>query len=225
MQDNLLTPENEAQQNTQQISVPDKFKDPQTGAVRVDALLSSYLALEKKLSGMVSRPNIPDSPDGYCVECNHGLFTVDAELNKTLHEKGFTQEQVQTVYDAAAQKLVPMILEISADVKADREIERLVAAFDGEEKWREVSRQLLAFGQRTMPADVLDNMASSFEGVMALYRMMKGQEPGLGFASEAASTEGAGDLQAMMRDPRYWRDRDPSFVAKVTDGFKKMYAQ
>ena len=31
------------------------------------------------------------------------------------------------------------------------------------------------------------------------------------------------DLQAMMRDPRYWRDRDPSFVAQVTDGFRKMY--
>jgi hypothetical protein len=27
----------------------------------------------------------------------------------------------------------------------------------------------------------------------------------------------------MMRDPKYWRDKDPSYVAKVTEGFKKMY--
>ncbi len=31
------------------------------------------------------------------------------------------------------------------------------------------------------------------------------------------------DLQAMMRDPKYWRDKDPAYVAKVTDGFQRMY--
>ena len=29
----------------------------------------------------------------------------------------------------------------------------------------------------------------------------------------------------MMRDPRYWRDRDPSFVQKVTEAFQKMYPE
>jgi hypothetical protein len=27
----------------------------------------------------------------------------------------------------------------------------------------------------------------------------------------------------MMRDPRYWRDRDPAFIAQVTEGFKRLY--
>ena len=29
-------------------------------------------------------------------------------------------------------------------------------------------------------------------------------------------------LTAMMRDPRYWHDRDPAFVAQVTDGFRRL---
>jgi hypothetical protein len=26
----------------------------------------------------------------------------------------------------------------------------------------------------------------------------------------------------MMRDPRYWRTREPEFVKRVTDGFRRM---
>lgn len=30
-------------------------------------------------------------------------------------------------------------------------------------------------------------------------------------------------LRGMMRDPRYWRDRDPGHVARVAGGFKQLY--
>jgi hypothetical protein len=26
----------------------------------------------------------------------------------------------------------------------------------------------------------------------------------------------------MMRDPRYWRSREPDFVRRVTDGFRRL---
>jgi hypothetical protein len=31
------------------------------------------------------------------------------------------------------------------------------------------------------------------------------------------------DLIGMMRNPRYWRQRDPEFIARVTDGFRALY--
>ncbi|MEM6811174.1 MAG: hypothetical protein AAF549_01780 [Pseudomonadota bacterium] len=31
------------------------------------------------------------------------------------------------------------------------------------------------------------------------------------------------DLQSMMRDPRYWRDKDLSFIEKVTKTFERLY--
>lgn len=201
--------------------IPEKFKDPSTGGVRVDSLLKSYNELEKKLS---SSPGAPKSPNDYCINCEHGLFGVDEELNRRFHDKGFTNDQVQFVYDLAAEKMVPMIVEMAADYQADREIERLVSHFGGEEKWRDVSRQLLAFGQKNLPADVLDSLASSFEGVLALHRMMKGEAPAVSMAKSAGGGNTAElDLHAMMRDPKYWRDQDPSFIAKVTEGFRNLY--
>ncbi len=202
--------------------VPEKFKNPQTGALRLEALVNSYSELERKMSGK-SAP--PKSPQDYCINCDHGMFEADPDVNRRLHAKGMSEEQVQEVYDLAAEKMVPMIKDIANDTQADREVEKLMAHFGGAEKWQEVSRQLLAFGQKNLPADVLDNLSSSFEGVQALYRMMKSDEPGLRRTSENPSALGAQEMQSMMRDPRYWRDRDPAFVAKVTEGFQKIYGE
>lgn len=209
MTDNLLTED-----------VPEKFKDPETGDVRFDDMIRSYRELEKKLS---SQPSAPKTPDEYCVDCSHGLFESDPEINARLHAKGFTQEQAQEVYNLAAEKLVPMIMEMSSEFKADRELEKLVSHFGGVEKWKEVSRQLLAFGQKNLAPDVFENLSSSYEGVLALQKMMKSEEPGLKRESAAPAGTDEKDLQSMMRDPRYWRDKDPAFVSKVTEGFKTVY--
>lgn len=206
---------------TTTMSIPDKFKHPETGELNTESLLTSYSELEKRLSRV---PSAPKSADEYCINCDHGYFGVDNDLNAKLHAKGFTNDQAQTVYDLAAEKLVPMVFQIAAEYSAEREIEKLVAHFGGEEKWNEVSRQLLAFGQRSLPADVLEALSSSYEGVVALYRMMQGDEPGLSRVSSAQGPmAGELELQSMMRDPKYWRDQDPSFVNKVTDGFYKLY--
>ena len=225
-------------------NIPDKFWDAQNNAVRLDALMNSYLELEKKLSSMVPSPQtpedkarllnllgVPESPDAYQVDVSHGLFTADPHVNARLHQCGCTPEQVQVVYDLAAEKLLPAILDLAHEFRADREIERLTAAFGGPEKWQEISRQLLAYGQKNLPPDVLDNLSASYEGVMALYRMMKGGDNAT--AAPSAAVRGAGasaglsetDLRNMMRDPRYWQQRDPAFITKVTQGFQQLYAK
>ena len=202
--------------------IPDKFKDQQSGMVKLGALVKSYGELEQKMS---SRPKTPASPQDYCIDCEHGLFEPDAHVNAKLHERGFTQEQAQAVYDLAAEKMVPMIRDIIADVSAEREIEKLIEHFGGADQWKEVSRQLLSFGTKSLPADVLDTLSSSFEGVLALHRMMESGEPHLKRASSKAGQANANDLQSMMRDPRYWKDKDPAFIEKVTQGFEKLYGE
>ncbi len=210
-------------ENLLNTDIPEKFLDPETGDLRLDTLVRSYNALEKKMSQTQSPPA---SHEEYCIDCAHGLFQPDMDINKRMHEKGFTQEQAQEVYNMAAEKMVPMIMEIAADLQADREVEKLVSHFGGAEQWREVSHQLLAYGQKNLPPQVLDNMASSFEGVIALYRMMKGEEPSLqNTAAKTPDDMGEKELASMMRDPKYWKDRDPAFIAKVTQGFQKIYGK
>ncbi|MFN3826926.1 MAG: capsid assembly protein [Micavibrio sp.] len=237
MTDNLLIPEIETDSAKPQ-NLPEKFWDKDKQEIRLEALLSSYLELEKKLSGMMPSPEtpedrlrvlkvlgLPDTPDAYEVDVSHGLFPVDQDMNKRLHERGFTPDQVQMVYDLAVEKMVPMVLELADEFKAEREVDRLIAAFGGPEKWAEISRQLLAYGSKNLPPEVLDNLASSFEGVMALYRLMRGEEPVLSREDSQSAALEEGDLRSMMRDPRYWKTRDPSYVAKVTEGFRRMYAE
>jgi hypothetical protein len=219
-------------------TLPDKFWDADKGEVRLEQLINSYLSLEKKLAHMVPAPSnetdrfkimkmmgMPDSPDKYEVDTSHGLFQPDEEVNKRLHAHGMTPDQVQEVYDLAAEKMVPMIIDMAAEFEADREIERLVHEFGGGQRWREVSRQLLQFGKKNLPEDVLEGLASSYDGVMALYRMMREQQPRM--ADGESGDAGVADekeLQQMMRDPRYWRDKDPAFVEKVSKGFKELYS-
>jgi hypothetical protein len=203
--------------------IPEKFKTPE-GGLNTEALLGSYKELEKKLSQGAPKPNIPDTPDMYEIDVSNAPFEADPEINARLHQAGFTQEQAQEVYNLALEKLVPVINEMAAEFQADREVEKLINHYGGPEQWKEISRQLLAFGSKNLPADVLDNLASSYDGVLALEKMMQTGEPGL--AVEADGDTGAADekeLQSMMRDPRYWKSKDPAFVAKVTKGFKELY--
>lgn len=209
MTDNLLDNE-----------IPEKFKDPQTGQPNLQALVSSYKELEKRFS---QKPNAPKTPDEYCIDCSHGLFEPDPEVNRRLHEKGLSDEQVQEVYNLAAEKMVPMIMELVRDFEADREVEKLIKHFGGPEKWKAVAHQIMAFGKRNLPSDVFESLSTSYEGVMALHRMMASEEPSIEKRGDIAAGVSENDLQSMMRDPRYWREKDPGFVTKVTEGYEALY--
>lgn len=42
------------------------------------------------------------------------------------------------------------------------------------------------------------------------------------FEETPAAAPNEADLRKMMRDPRYWREREPEFVKRVTDGFRQL---
>lgn len=220
-------------------SVPDKFWNADTKEIRVEALLNSYLALEKRLSKMVPAPEteedkkriqkllgMPENAELYQVDLESDIINIDPELNARLHAKGFTNEQVQEIYDLATEKLVPLILEMAAEFQADRELERLVKEFGGAEKWDIISKQLQEFGKKNLPSSAYEGLCCSYDGVMALYNMMKshsvspiGKQEGVNF--DALDESG---LRNMMQNPKYWRDRDPAFIAKVSEGFQRLYS-
>ncbi|MFP4098921.1 MAG: hypothetical protein ACLFU1_09115 [Alphaproteobacteria bacterium] len=204
------------EQNLLTEEIPEKFKNPETGELQIDLLLKSYQELERKLSSPdLKAVQIPKRPEDYPINCSHGFFEPDIEINKRLHEKGFSPDQAQVVYDLAAERMIPMLHEVIAEFRAEREVEKLINHFGGVQQWRTLSRELLAFGSKNLPGDVLENLSSSYEGVLALYRMMKaGGEPKL-----------ASRISSMMRDPKYWRDRDPAYIAKVTQGFENLYGR
>jgi hypothetical protein len=163
--------------------VPEKFWDPQAGTLRTEALLKSYLELERKLGSMIQLPSdeedvegherlrramgVPETSDDYVIKSPDDTLRADPEVNAKLHEAGFTQRQAQLVYDLAAQYVVPMIDEAIAEVQAGRDAERLAAHFGGEASWRTYARQIKTWGRANLPQDVLEVLSSSYDGIIA----------------------------------------------------------
>lgn len=220
--------------------VPEKFWDAEAGALRTDALLKSYRELERKLGHMVPLPadagdqeamrrlqralGMPESPDAYCIEAPDERLGPDPEVNARLHEAGFTGQQAQLVYDLAATHMLPMLDHALGEIEASRQAERLASHFGGTDAWSTTARQIKTWGEANLAPEVFETLASSFDGVLAIHHMMQAREPGA--LHDAGGPAGVDEptLASMMRDPRYWRDRDPRFVAEVTEGFRRIYS-
>jgi hypothetical protein len=222
-------------------AVPEKFWDADAGRVRVDALAKSYSELEKHMSGMVRLPGedsapeererflralgVPESPDAYEfgeAEAAEGLAP-DPEVNRRLHAAGFSNDQAKLVYSLAQEYVAPLVQQAAVEFEAERQTERLAKHFGGAEKWEQVSRQMLEWGKAHLPMPALQALSTTYEGCMALHGMMQHSEPALARGNSASDDASLGQLKSMMRDPRYWRDRDPTFIRQVTEGFERAY--
>ena len=219
--------------------VPEKFWDADAGALRTETLLKSYLELERKLGTMMPIPRgddpgsrdklqrvlgKPASADDYVIKAPHELLASDPEINTKLHEAGLSSEQAQLVYDLAAEHLVPMIEEVNTEASQQVQRSQLAAHFGGEEKWQAVAPQIRTWAEANLADEVYESLGSNADGVIAIYHMMQAREPNV--ISEAAVPSSNVDekqLSQMMRDPRYWRDRDPAFIAEVTAGYRQIF--
>jgi hypothetical protein len=230
----------EADRSARPAGVPEKFWNAEDGAIRTDALLKSYQELERKLGTMVPLPvddtddegqrrlrralGVPESANQYQIESHDELLEPDPEINARLHDAGFTERQAQLVYDLAAERLLPLIDATVGELQATRDVERLATHFGGDAAWQTMARQIKTWGEANLTEDVFGTLASSYDGVLAIHQMMQAREPAvLREANGPASGLDELGLAQMMRDPRYWRDRDPAFVAQVTEGFRRLY--
>ncbi|NJN71289.1 MAG: hypothetical protein HC801_14150, partial [Nitrospira sp.] len=101
--------------------VPEKFWDAERGELRADALVKSYVELERKLGGFAENAP-PANPEDYQISVGSELVASDLEVNKRLHAAGFSQEQAQVVYDLAAERLPPMIAEVASMFEAETQL-------------------------------------------------------------------------------------------------------
>ena len=207
--------------------LPDAFWDEQKKQVKLDELIAAYNDLAKRDDNLVETNlrNIPESYDQYRINIPSPLLDVDEDILKRFYEKGFTNEQAQLVYDLAGERVLPVLDEMSINFEAERQLEKLARHFGGRDKFNEVSRQLSAWAKQNVNPEVYDALASTSEGVIALYNMMSSAEPSL--LKEGAETGELSEasLRKMMEDPRYWRDKDSAYIAKITRGFEKLYPE
>ncbi len=215
--------------------VPEKFLD-ENGELNTSALVKSYCELEKKMSGMISVPKddsdvdakqkfnhaigVPDNASEYPI---NDLFDDESVRNK-FHEIGLTSQQVEKIYSIAEEFLTPTIKNLFELQNETNSINELKNFFGGTEKMNDALREINAFGQKYLPASAFEELCSTPQGIQGIYKMMQSLEPNV--LTDKNATENLSDdmLRNMMRDPKYWRDKDPEYVRKIENGFKKLYS-
>lgn len=217
--------------------VPDKFWDEAAGQIRTDALLRSYQELERKLSARPAPPEIaPDRPPGLLsdgmeddslIRSDPAILPVDPQVNAYLRRHGFTEAQIQLVYDLGHTLLLPLAEEMRRRIRCRHDLERLDGYFGDPSKRSQACARLDAWGRNNLPQHVYAAMASSYEGVLALEKLaglaVDEDEPKPLRGGRGSGPLGEGQLKALMRDPKYWRDGDPDIVARVRNGFRALY--
>ena len=103
----------------------------------------------------------------------------DPELDSRLMAAGFSEPQAQLVYDLAAEKLAPLVEELLGEVESQRQIDRLEQHFGGADAWRQTACQLKGWAAAHLSSDVAVALSSSFDGILALHKMMQASEPEL----------------------------------------------
>lgn len=205
--------------------IPEKFWDAENGSVKVDDLSRSYTELERRLHDMGTAGRlVPTTADEYDITTLDDYMTPDPDVNAALHRAGFTQEQAQLVYDLAADRLVPLVEDLAANTVAEGERIKLSQHFGGKETWEHMAPQLSQWGRSNLPDHVFEALSSSYQGVLAMHKMMQNDEPQLvtgGGTPQAGFSEA--ELKRLMEDPRYWRDNDPTVFKQVTEGFRRLY--
>ncbi|MGH6943927.1 MAG: hypothetical protein ACREH6_06885, partial [Geminicoccaceae bacterium] len=173
--------------------VPEKFWDAAAGTLRTEALLKSYVELERKLGSMISLPSddrdeeghqrlrralgVPEAPEDYRIEPSCELIGLDPQINARLHAAGFTPRQAQLVYDLAAEHLVPVVDQALGELETGRDAERLATHFGGQEAWRTMAHQIRTWGEANLAGEVFETLASNYDGVLAMHQMMQAREP------------------------------------------------
>ncbi|MCL2629513.1 MAG: hypothetical protein FWD33_02370 [Alphaproteobacteria bacterium] len=203
---------------TNEIAIPEKFKTA-TGEANLEAILKSYSELEKKLS---QAPSAPKDAAEYAAP---GFGDKDDDnIRQQFLDIGLTKDQAEKVCALADSLMKPIVSGLMDANGESSELAQLEKFFGGPDKLAPALQEIEAFGAKYLPEDAFETLCSTHQGIVSLYKMMKSHEPDISTNKNSSQNLSESELKIMMRDPKYWRDRDPEFIRSIDTGFKKLFS-
>lgn len=219
--------------------LPENFWDGEKGAVKTDDLIASYKDLSKfKTDTEAKFASRPESADKYEVRVPEGVelpegvewkFDEKSPLLAQAKELVFNAGGDQKMFDGLlAQYINENVARTSADLTKSEEVYQNEMKALGE-KSKERTEAIGKFLDGNLPEDeakALKNSLSSAKAVQALEKLIEKSNGEILKGSSQGAPSGSitqADIDSKMNDPRYWRDRDPAFMAEVASDFKKLY--
>lgn len=210
----------------------------------LDKLLKAYKGARDELANKKGLPEkyedytidlSEEDSEKYLVKNEEGIDPVFETMKKTAFEEGIPQESFRRFIEKLYEQVTS-----DADTAADNlksTVDYQFQALGGPEKAKSV------VDANTAWIDGLKNRGILTEDEATEMKMHTTYSEGLSWIDKVRVNSGekpipkslsgqlAGDaldekaLHAMMRDPKYWRDKDPAYIQKVTDGFKDLYGE
>jgi len=132
------------------------------------------------------------------------------------HKNGYSQERFEEGIELYRKALPePEVQDLDAEraILGESANERIKAASLFAEK---------EFGEEH--GEEIKRLFETAGGVKVMEAMMKKMKSGgIGSDTPPVPELTEAQLTEMMGDERYWKDKDPAFIQKVTDGFSKLY--
>lgn len=207
----------------------------------IDKLFSAYDGARKELS---KKSGVPDKLDDYKIELpeeiskviikagEDGKDPIFEHMRGEFHKRGVKAEDAVAIMTEWASKYGEMQ---SAMMSGEGMPDFEYKGYGGAEKAQPVIDGGIAWATGLKNAGKLDDVGmeeikllTSHEGGLRLIEQLRVAMGGEQIPANIKGKEMGGamdekELQSMMRDPKYWRDKDPAFIDKVTKGFQALY--
>lgn len=216
----------------------DAFWDNEKNEIKLNDLIADHGNLSKfKTESETRLANRPESPEKYEIRVPESVklpegttfeFDKDSPLMKIARQVAFDSGRGQEGFDEMVSEYINHEI-----TRAAQEETLLQETYQAElaklgEKGKDRIEAVNSFMKSNLTDkqfEAIKSIATTAEGIRAVETLMslskdstpKRDENGGG---EAVTQE---SLDAIMRDPKYWRDRDPDYMAKVQEGYKKLY--
>lgn len=224
--------------------MPDHFYG-KSDSETIDKLFNAVEGFRKEQAK--GQKGVPEKPDGYALELEEGVekrfFKKGEDGKDPFFEKVKEIAHAAKIPQSQFQTFVTELLKAGGEMFPDT---------GGEEKGPPMDVEFKSFGGPDKAKGVQDAALAQIDGlfkagkikdeevatelrVMAQYgvglKTLQFILPAFGekpIPSDPGREEKAPDitqeaLDEMMRDPKYWRDKDPEIHKKVTEGYKQLY--
>lgn len=207
--------------------LPEKYKTPEDLANAYKALESKLGTKEEDMRNAILEEiqsqafsDRPETANDYQLpDTIDETQAVDNDLLRWWAEHSFENGYSQSEFEQG----IEMYAQAMMGSQPDLEAEAAKLGDNAEARIQAASN----FANKFFPEDALpaiERMCESAEGIIALEAIQEALKDG-SFSGNAAPMAGVseGDLREMMRDPRYWQEKDPHYIKQVTDGWQRLH--
>ena len=207
--------------------LPEKYKTPEDLANAYKALESKLGTKEEDMRNAILEEiqsqafsDRPETANDYQLpDTIDETQAVDNDLLRWWAEHSFENGYSQSEFEQGIEMYAQAMMGSQPDLEAeaaklgDNAEARIQAASNFANKF---------FPENALPA--IERMCESAEGIIALEAIQEALKDG-SFSGNATPMAGVseGDLREMMRDPRYWQEKDPHYIKQVTDGWQRLH--